>query len=58
MADVESVFNALRADVEALFMTAPNVDLDAITQGLQEMQALVCEEVRSFHHFIANDRNP
>ncbi|CAL8460904.1 g435 [Coccomyxa elongata] len=44
VADVEAVFNALRADVEALFMTAPSVDLDAITQGLQDMQALVREE--------------
>ncbi len=48
MADVEAVFNALRADVEALFMTAPSVDLDSITQGLQDVQALVREEVCFF----------
>ncbi|BDA42038.1 Autophagy-related protein 11 [Coccomyxa sp. Obi] len=44
VADVEAVFNALRADVEALFMTAPSVNLEAITHGLQDMQALVREE--------------
>lgn len=48
VADVEAVFNALRADVEALFMTAPSVNLEAITQGIQDVQALVREEVWFF----------
>jgi hypothetical protein len=45
---VEAVFNALRADVEALFMTAPSVSLDAVDQGLRDMQAFADEQVCLF----------
>ncbi|EIE22022.1 hypothetical protein COCSUDRAFT_48029 [Coccomyxa subellipsoidea C-169] len=42
--DVEGVFNALRADVEALFMTAPSVSLEAVEQGLRDMHAVTDEQ--------------
>lgn len=51
--DVEAVFNALRADVEALFMTAPSVSLDAVDQGLRDMQAFADEQVCLFTSLFA-----
>ncbi len=44
---MEGVFNALRADVEALFMTAPSVSLEAVEQGLRDMHAVTDEQVRA-----------
>ena len=44
--DVERVFGTLRADVEALFMTAPSVDLEQLHADLAAMRAFVDEQVR------------
>ena len=43
--DVERVFGTLRADVEALFMTAPSVDLEQLHADLAAMRAFVDEQV-------------
>ena len=43
--DVERVFGTLRADVEALFMTAPSVDLEQLHADLASMHAFVNEQV-------------
>ena len=44
--DVERVFGLLRADVEALFMTAPSVSLEAVDAELQAMGSLVAQQAR------------
>lgn len=43
---MERVFGTLRADVEALFMTAPSVDLEQLHADLAAMRAFVDEQVR------------
>ena len=45
LGDVERVFGTLRADVEALFMTAPSVDLEQLHADLASMHAFVNEQV-------------
>jgi hypothetical protein len=42
---MDNVFGTLRADVEALFMTAPSVSLETLEQELHTMQDFVLEEV-------------
>ena len=44
--EVDSVFQALRAEVEALFMTGPSVSLEAVSTELQNMHVHVANEVR------------
>jgi hypothetical protein len=44
---MEGVFGTLRDDVEALFLTAPNVSLEALEQELHNMQDFILEEVRT-----------
>ena len=44
--EVDSVFQALRAEVEALFLTGPSVSLEAVSAELQNMHAHVANEVR------------
>ena len=45
--EVDSMFQALRAEVEALFMTGPSVSLEAVSTELQNTHAHVADEVRS-----------
>ena len=41
------MFQALRAEVEALFMTGPSVSLEAVSTELQNMHTHVANEVRA-----------
>ncbi len=43
--EVDSIFQALRAEVEALFMTGPSVSLEAVSTELQKTHAHVANEV-------------
>ena len=43
--EVDSMFQALRAEVEALFLTGPSVSLEAISAELHNMRAHVANEV-------------
>ena len=43
--EVDSMFQALRAEVEALFMTGPSVSLEAVSTELQNTHAHVANEV-------------
>ena len=43
--EVDSMFQALRAEVEALFMTGPSVSLEAVSTELQNTHAHVADEV-------------
>ena len=54
VAELESLHAALRADVEALFMRAPSVDLDALAQGLSSAEA-ASEEVKTSSQALASD---
>ena len=45
--EVDSMFQALRAEVEALFMTGPSVSLESVSTELQNTHAHVTDEVRS-----------
>ena len=49
--DVERVFGLLRSDVEALFMTAHSVSLDALHADLQAAGAALQEQVRLFFEY-------
>ena len=42
--ELEGLFQLLRADVEALFLQAPSVDLDALGQQLVDMEGCVDEQ--------------
>ncbi|KAL4447174.1 hypothetical protein ABPG77_007207 [Micractinium sp. CCAP 211/92] len=44
VAELEALFGMLKADVEALFMQAPSVDLEALTRELEEMHGQVDEQ--------------
>ena len=46
MTELESLFEGLRADVDALFMQAPSVDQGALCQRCEEMHQHVDEQVR------------
>lgn len=43
--EVDSTFQALRAEVEALFLTGPSVSLEAVSAELQNMHAHAANEV-------------
>jgi len=43
--EVDSMFQALRAEVEALFMTGPSVSLEAVSIELQNTHVHVADEV-------------
>ncbi|PSC71466.1 Autophagy-related 11 [Micractinium conductrix] len=44
VSELEGLFGALKADVEALFMQAPSVDLEALARELEEMHGQVDEQ--------------
>ncbi|EFN58270.1 hypothetical protein CHLNCDRAFT_57098 [Chlorella variabilis] len=44
VAELEGLFGMLKADVEALFMQAPSVDLEALTRQLEEQHGAVDEQ--------------
>ncbi|KAF8059682.1 ATG11 [Scenedesmus sp. PABB004] len=44
VSELEGAFQALRCEVEGLFLQAPSVDLDALGQALQESEALIDEQ--------------
>lgn len=44
VAELESVFQLLRQDVERLFLQAPSVDLDALGLQLNDAEGLIDEQ--------------
>ena len=54
VAELESLHAALRSDVDALFMRAPSVDLDELSQGLAAATAAADEEA-AFVQSLAAD---
>ena len=44
MSELEGLFQLLRGDVEALFMQAPTVDLDALGRQLGDAERLIDEQ--------------
>ena len=49
VAELEGLFGALRADVEALFMQAPSVDMDALAEQARDMRLHAAEQVICQH---------
>lgn len=47
MGELEGLFGGLRADVEALLLQAPSVNLDALGGGLAGLHVRLEEQVRS-----------
>lgn len=56
VAELEALHTALRTDVEALFMRAPSVDLDGLSQGLAAAAAAADEEVTATQALAADCR--